>query len=239
MAHVTKGPDGSYAFTPERQALHDEIINRHLEGKTPAEGTPVYNVLGGGSAAGKSTFVNSDAGAALRDRNTVIVNADDIKADLPEYQQMFDAGDLNAANFVHEESSYLAARLQAASFENRLNVTLDGVGDGAPAKLRGKINTARGAGYQVRGHYVTVPTDVAVTRVNTRAAQTGRLVPEAVVRGNHAGVSRTLSETYRDFDSVDLFDTRTTLAPVMSWQNGSFTVHDGGLWDEFVAKGAS
>jgi predicted ABC-type ATPase len=240
MAHLTKGPDGTYRFTPERQALHDEIINRHLTGKTPTEGQPVYHVLGGGPAAGKSHYVASDAGVGLRDANTVMVNADDMKAELPEYQQMTADRNPTAASFVHEESSYLAARLQAASFENRLNVTLDGTGDSTPAKLRSKLATAKAAGYRVEGHYVTVPTDVAVQRANTRGAKTGRYVPESVVRGTHSGVSRALPEVYPEFDAVDLYDTRgSDLEHVMEWRDGSFTVHDSGLWDEFVAKGAT
>ncbi len=237
-AHLVQTPGGGYAFSPERQALHDEIINKHLAGKTPVD-EPVYNILGGGPAAGKSTMVNSDAGAKLRDKNTVMVNADDMKAELPEYQAMSAAKNPNAANFVHEESSYLAARLQAASFENRFNVTLDGTGNSQPAKLRGKITTAKAAGYRVEGHYVTVPTDLAVQRANARGAQTGRYVPESVVRSTHAGVSSALPQVYPDFDAVNLYDSRSnTLEHVMEWRDGSFTVHDSGLWDEFVAKGS-
>lgn len=240
MAHLIHDPDGTYRFTPERQALHDQIVNEALAGKTPAEGQPVYHVLGGGPAAGKSTYVDSDAGVRLRDDNTVMINADDVKTQLPEYQQMMAERNPNAANFAHEESSYLVARIQAAAFENRLNATLDGTGDNAPAKLRSKINAARAAGYRVEGHYVTVPTDVAVQRANARGAQTGRYVPESVIRGTHSGVSRTLPEVYSDFDAVDLYDTRgNSLEHVMSWRDGSFTVHDNGLWDEFVAKGAA
>ena len=236
-AHLVVGADGSVAFTPERQALHDKIVNDALAGKTPTD-DPVFHLLGGGPAAGKSTMVSGRPD--LADPNNVIVNSDDMKAELPEYQQMIAAKNPNAAWFAHEESSYLAGRVQAAAFENRLNITADGIGNGAPSKLQAKIGTARAAGYRVQGHYVTVPTDVAVHRANVRGAQTGRYVPETLVRGSHAGVSATLPQVYRDFDSVDLFDTRgSAMAHVMQWRDGSFTVHDQGLWDEFVAKGGS
>lgn len=237
-AHIIQRPDGTYGFSPERQALHDDIINSHLEGKVPSD-NPTYHVLGGGPAAGKSTFVDSDAGARLRDESSLLVNADDMKAELPEYSQMLRDGDPTAAHFTHEESSYLAKRLQAAGFENRLNVTLDGTGDSSSDKLRGKIATARNAGYRVEGHYVTVPTDVAVDRANARGERTGRVVPESVVRGTHSAVSRTAADTYSDFDAFDLYDTSgTELNHVLSYRDGSTTVNDQAAWDSFLAKGS-
>ena len=240
MGHLVAQPGGGYAFSPERQQLHDQIIADALAGKAPPEGQPVYHMLGGGPAAGKSTFVDGPGGAraGLKDPNMVTVNADDMKAKLPEYGQRIAAKDPSASSFVHEESSYLAARLQTAAFENRLNTTLDGTGDNNPNKLRGKITQARSAGYRVEGHYVTVPTDLAVQRAQTRAAQTGRHVPEPVIRGTHAGVSTALPQVAGDFDSVNLYDTRgSTLEHVMEATNGTMTIHDPGLWDEFVAKG--
>lgn len=233
-AHIVQHPDGSYGFTPERQALHDEIVNAHLQGKTPAD-EPVYNMLGGGPGSGKSTLVRQSP--TLQDPNTVVINPDDIKDSLPEYRG---TGGKNNTLFVHEESSYLGKRVQAAAFERRYNVTFDGVGDGSPPKLRGKVDAARAAGYRVNGQYVTIPTDVAIQRAELRGQQTGRYVPEPIITELHAGVSVSLPQTYQVFDSVDLFDNRGEgpLQHVMEWRDGTFTVHDPGLWDDFVAKGA-
>jgi predicted ABC-type ATPase len=244
-AHIVQRPDGTYGFTPERQALHDDIVTGALEGKTPSA-NPTYHVLGGGPASGKTEIVvNSPAGAKLRDPNGLMVNADDMKAELPEYSAMLRSGDTGAAHFTHEESSYLAKRLQAAGFENRLDVTLDGTGDSAPAKLRGKIARARAAGYRVEGHYATVPTDVAVSRAVARGERTGRVVPETYLRATHAAVSRTAAETYTDFDAFDLYDTSSgtlegarTSTHVMSYRDGSTTIHDQPAWDAFIAKGS-
>jgi predicted ABC-type ATPase len=235
--HLVRRADGTYGFSPERQALHDDIINRHLEGTEPSA-NPTYHVLGGGPAAGKSTFVDSAAGAALRDPRGLTVNPDDMKAELPDYTAMVRGGDRNAANFTHEESSYLAKRLQAAGFENRVNVTLDGTGDSSSDKLRSKIDAAHAAGYRVEGHYVTTDTATALARAETRGAQTGRHIPETYLRATHAAVSRTMVDVAPSFDALDLYDTSApTLNHVATQRGGTMTILDPAAWDTFVAKG--
>lgn len=244
--HIVERPDGTFGFTPERQALHDDIVNEALEGKTPSGGQPRYDVMGGGPAAGKSHFLRSEAGSHLEDGpHRVKIDSDKIKEQLPETTRMIAEGDRKWAEFSHEESSYVAKRVQAASFENRLDVTLDGTGDSEPGKLRGKIGAAKAAGYRVEGHYVTIDTDTAVTRAKVRAEEmeragiTGRVVPPAVVRHTHQVVSATATEVYTDFDAFDLYDTSAdSLSHVMTYRDGATSILNQGQWDQFVAKGS-
>jgi predicted ABC-type ATPase len=241
--HLVKRPDGTYGFSPERQALHDDIINRHLEGQVPSA-NPTYHVLGGGPAAGKSSYTRSEAGA--RTREGLQINADDMKAELPDYTAMIRSGDKNAANFTHEESSYLSKRLQAAGFENRFDVTLDGTGDSSPDKLRGKIDAAHAAGYRVEGHYMSKPTADAFEGAEARANDPnspdyGRHIPETYLRTTHAAVSRTVVEVAPSFDALDIYDTSGgpgSLLHVASQTGGTMTILDQAAWDRFVAKGS-
>lgn len=235
--HLVQGEDGSWRFTPERVELHQKIIADLLDAYEPQE-QPKYHVMGGGPAAGKSTIEKKlpeiSEGHAL-------LNADEIKEMLPEYGAMLEAGDSGAAGFVHEESSYLVKMVQAEAFARRLNVTLDGTGDSSAAAMRKKIKSAREAGYTVNGYYVTADTDEAVARAQARAAKTGRMVAETVIRHTHKAVSSIFEDLVGDFDRLVLMDTQhdgvngdgiiATKDP-----GGTLQVVDQDLYDRFLDK---
>ena len=241
-AHLVDNGDGTFRFSDERQALHDEIVRRELAGKQRVA-NPMFNIMGGGSASGKSTVQNGPLGQSLglsESPTNLLVNSDDLKMQVPEAAEMMAQRDTRWAAFAHEESSYLAKRVQAAGFEHGTNVTLDGTGDSSPDKLRGKINAARSHGYGVRGVYVTVPTEMAVERARIRG-QGGdmRVVDPVVVRSIHASVSQTFPAVARDFDSSVLYDTRGgqgDVREVYSWDGATETISDPVLWNEFLAK---
>jgi predicted ABC-type ATPase len=228
-------------FTPERQALHDEIIRRALEGVEPSE-HPRLVMMGGGPASGKTAMVASGA-VRLPDQH-VAIDADAIKAQLPEVAAMKAAGDDRWASKSHEESSYLATRLAKAAYETRRNVVLDGTGDSSLRKLSEKISHARSAGFHVEGNYITVHPDVAVERANERAQKTGRVVPESFIRDTHASISRVFPLAADQFDSVRIFDNNGAKgeAPTLigsSDHPGGFTVHDQDKYDTFLSHGGT
>jgi predicted ABC-type ATPase len=237
-SHLVKQPDGSYAFSPERQALHDEIIAKAMEGKQRVE-NPVFNVLGGGPATGKTNIVNSEMGAHLRDSNTTLMtNSDLMKEQLPEYAQMVADKNPAASAYVHEESSYLARRLQQAGFERGCNVTLDGTGDSSPSKLQATLANARAHGYSVHGTYVDVSVDTAIARAHSRGQRTGRFVPESVIRNTHSAVATSVRENYRTFDSLSVFNTDAGGTPekIFTWDGTSATLDNQTKWREFMSK---
>ena len=171
-------PDGTWA--PSRQALHDDIVDRLLEGYQP-EDTEVVHFLGGGPASGKSSLATPGGGRAA------VIDPDAIKAMLPEYQEMLAAGDSRAAAYVQEESSAVAAQARATAGDRGLSYVVDGTGDSSYAKMAGKVNAARAAGAaRVEADYLTIDTNEAIRRATVRAAATGRVVPEPVIRAIHA-----------------------------------------------------
>ncbi len=231
-----KTPDGKW--TPERQKLHDEIVAEHFKGKTPVENPTAY-MMGGGTAAGKSSILRS--GQVKPPDNRVDIDSDHIKSKLPEYQAMTKAGDRKAASFVHEESSYLAKRIQREASEGGYNTLLDGTGDSSTEKLRKKVEVMRAAGQKVVAHYVTVPTEVAIARARSRGERTGRFVPEAFVKNVHASVSKVVPDAVSQgmFDEFNLWDTSAGGTPVhvASAKGSNLSIKNRGLWDSFVAKG--
>ncbi len=231
--HLRQKPDGSYEFTPERQALHDKIVADAVSG-VPTSADPTYYVMGGGPAAGKSTMLKDSKVSIPSKDKAVQVNPDDVKEKLPEWDRM--QGDTNRAAYTHEESSYIAKRIQAAAFETNRDVVADGTGDSSVSSMSNKIKKARDANYRVVGNYATVPTQVAIDRANARGARTGRYVPESVIRGTHAGVSDVLPKIASQFDEINLFDTTGDLVLLASGKNGKFTVNDQDGYNAFLAK---
>jgi predicted ABC-type ATPase len=230
-----RAPDGAPLWDPVRARLHDEIVDRFVS-RVPRSEKPTYNMMGGGPASGKSTMEKKVFGEARG--QAVKIDPDEIKKLLPEYRDMVAAGDDNAAAFVHEESSYLGKRILKAAQERRQDIVFDGVGDGNPDSVLSRIATARANGYEVKGYYVTIPTDEAVARATARAARTGRVVPESTIRSQHAAVSRVLPEIAEEFDEVQLFDNTTTLKLIGEGSRGRFKVLDDEAYDSFLGKAA-
>lgn len=242
----SKGPDSIEQYLndddtlmPEREALHDEIIRKHLRGVVKPDGQPVFVMMGGGPAAGKSSILE-DGHFEVPDKfNAVHINADDVKREIPEYEEMVSRGDKDAAAYAHEESSALVKRVSGVAYENGYNTVLDGTGDNSVKSVEKKINEARAAGMKIVGCYVTCPTEDAVFRNEQRYIKTNRFVPPEVVRETHRGVSRILPQVAHLFDEVKLYDTTVKGKPVLiaeSTYGKPMKVLNQGLYDKFLAK---
>lgn len=221
-------PDGTW--TAERQALHDKIIAHFFQGKTPVD-DPVSYMMGGGPASGKSTLLS--LGLVNIPENSVLAAGDEIKAMLPEY----DNG--KQAPFVHEESSYLSKIIADKASDEGYNVILDGTGDGGIRSVSSKVEMMGGRGQEVVGIYVTVDTETAVQRSISRAKQTGRYMPESVLRENHRGVSAVFPWILSSavFDRVELYDTNgDTPKLIVKGTGNDIQILDQGAYNKFLDK---
>jgi len=138
-------------YTKERQALHEEIINKALtEDSKVTDGTkPVAVFLIGQPGAGKTTS-SKEVLANITDRGLVTINADDVKAKLTGYNG------INAGAF-HEESSDVAEKqLLPRALEGNHNLLLDAVGKDS-VKMNARADQLARAGYDV--HVINVTTE--------------------------------------------------------------------------------
>jgi len=157
-------------WTPERQALHDQIINDILEPGRPAPAgiEPEAVIMGGLPGSGKSSVLAERAGGGQFD-GYVHIDADVIKGMLPEYEGW------NAA-LLHDESSAIADEVVRRSIRNHMPIMYD-------ATLRTTRNAAavvdalESVGYNTRLIYVDIPIEESMRRVLSRfASGTGRYV---------------------------------------------------------------
>lgn len=224
-------------ISEERQRLHDEIVGRFLDGIPPSD-DPTFTLMGGGPAAGKSEILKQGGIDVPAEGDAAFIDSDKIKAMLPESETMDKEGDGRWAMFLHEESSYLAKRVIAAAMERSQDVVYDATGDSHVSSVRDRIQRARDNGYKVNGRYVTVDTNEAVRRAKKRGEETGRVVPEHVVRGTHIGVSKVWPQLEDHFDDVQLWDT-STRTPKMIYHDTNTTdpeIFDQPAYDAFLAK---
>lgn len=184
--------------------------------------------------------------AYLRGQPTVTIDADAIKTMLPEFPALREAGDANAAGWVHEESSDLSKDVMRAGFGGGHSVVLDGTGDSSIESLSKKLLAAKAKGLRVVGEYATVSVDEAIRRARQRAEthKDRGMVPESVIRHTHASVSLVLPQAIGRglFDEARVWDTETNgpgKPPKMiaEFREGKLTIHDDEAWKRFQAKG--
>ena len=244
-------------LTPERQKVHDEIVQAIFADKVPQKGKATMTMSGGGPASGKS-FIEKNVRQNFGDETCITVDPDKLKEMLPGYTDMAIESDA-AAGFYHEESSALAKRVYQYGLDNNINVVYDGTGDGSVNSVKKKIQAARDAGYAVNGEYVTVDVDGpngALARNQARYEngrkkfESGksdvppRLPKESHVKQIHAAVSDIIPEVANEFDEWKLWDNngeqgspRTLIATCK--RGGKVKVEPGqeGLMEKFLNKG--
>lgn len=224
-------------FTPERERLHEEIIEDFFKDAKPTD-KPVALMTGGGPASGKSVLTREGHVESLK--NAVTVDSDEIKKLLPEYKLGTKVKDPNAAAYAHEESSYLSKEIMRRAAESKRNVFLDGTGDSSIESLKKKTTALRLGGQTLRANYVTVDTAEAIRRNEARAAKTGRMVPNSFVSETHKNISKIFPQILEEnlFDEITLWDTNTPgkTIRVLTQRNGKIEIHDEELYRRFLDK---
>lgn len=206
-------------YTRERQALHEEIMNKYLseekiKAATPENGEkPKFIMFGGRGGSGKSWFTDPERKAGNGwdikfDENKFIkIDADEIKSFLKPPYEGWNAGE------VHEESSHIKKMIQAKAKELGLNIIIDGTMAWSPKgdsnKVRNEMLEFKEAGYSLEAHYMFVPVQESTKRAIFRFAHKnkdetsadygkydykGRLVPMDILLG--------MQDNEKSFDSV-------------------------------------
>lgn len=231
-------------LTPERQKLHQQIIDGLLDGIPKPKGQPTTTFLGGGPASGKSSITKDTTIETPDENQTVCIDSDKIKKLIPEYKEALANGAEDAADMVHAESSMIAWKALAIAQQEGYNCMMDGTGDGSVDDMLQSIREAKAAGHKVEGVYATCETDEAVRRAwerarNPESEDFGRKVPEAYIRKTHRSVSEILPKIASEFDSIRLYCTDAGKEPrlIATGGNGKgLTAKDSNLYDMFVQK---
>jgi predicted ABC-type ATPase len=224
-------------LTPERQALHDKIVE-HFVSQGKLQTGHVY-ILGGPPANGKTSLEESGFLPYPTDQ-IVGVNPDKIKEMLPEYKFLMDRKKRYSAAFVHEESSLISKKIINRSLAERKDFIIDGIGDGGLDVLAGKLSRYKAAGNRVVGNYVSLDTDLSVKLAEARGKKSGRYVPRSYLLEMNREISNLVPKLMEGdlFDELTLWDTNINGQPrkVASKKGRSADVHDATLYKNFLDK---
>jgi len=169
---------GAGPYSKTRAQLHKNVLS-DLHGRAginPAmpgqSAQPTFTILGGREASGKEWF----RGRAYDPAKALVLDADEIMAQLPEYEG-WNAPVVRAEAVELLESALNRARLMG------LNVVVDATlnsAEGAAAK----IASFRAANYRVELHYMFVPRQTAAERAVARFDTTNHYVPIESILAN-------------------------------------------------------
>jgi len=169
--------DANGVYTPERKALHKEIINKFKKDAVCiTKGKPIAILMGGSPASGKSSFVKKYRPYLLTP-NILKVDADEIRAQLPEYKGF------NATQ-THLETKDIVTTLIS---DRNIGVPcdFDMVYDGTMNNTKSYeplIDLLKKHNYQVYIIYITnVDKDTVWKRAKERYKKSGRFVPKGVI----------------------------------------------------------
>lgn len=234
--HRVRNPDGSLgAYTKERQALHDRIIENMLQGKGVHPGNAEAHFTAGGPASGKSGL--EKFGMIHLPHDVVNADPDTIRAQLPEYQALMKAGRSDASSLTHEEASAVAKQLTRVALARQHHILVDTVGDSEPGKFAGKIKDAQIAGHKVSVHYATNDVPVALERAKQRT----RAVPEDYLRRTHRDVSERFASEISKIPGIHLqvFDTNERPNRLIAEKlpgDDKLSIKDGERFNRFLRK---
>ena len=257
--------NGERIYSAERTKLHDDLVEEFLkkDGAIPVK-DPEVSVLGGGPASGKKAARKAEQeryaiGTGKSKRyNAAVIDVDDIRAKFPEYTniqtQQSDLIAKKAAEITHREASNLALRIVQEGQKRRLNIVVDGTGDGTYKELANKVRLYRKRGAKkVHANYVSIDTREAWARMIKRYRDPikdggRRWVPRKILYETHASVSRVLPEALDRglFDSVRVWDNNKPfpikaelIAVSKNGRRSGLTVakgEDRAMYQRFLAK---
>jgi hypothetical protein len=172
--------DENGEYTPERQALHDELVDQQLNGHADQE-EPHLTLTSGGTASGKSDAARK---AQEEMRDCVYVNTDEMRALLPEFSLVEGT---DKAGLLQEEAGDVRDQLLAGAVVSKMNVIWDAPGS---PRVADHLNEIQKRGYRVTIAYTHRPVEEAKAAAVYRAKHASnradrRVVPDTVIEDSH------------------------------------------------------
>lgn len=141
--------------------------------------------VGGGSCSGKST-IRQDIMDSY-DGDFILVDSDQLKEIIPEYNGLFLSYGIKTASIVHDESSEMAKRLTDKIIAECNNFLYDGTLKNTE-KYQILFDLLRKHNYKISLHIVDCDISLAIKRNKARAEVASRAVPDDIIRKSHRDI---------------------------------------------------
>ena len=229
---------------PERAALHEKIIAARFDHVPPvAPGEQKIAIMTmGGPASGKTTMLQG-----IDKRNFVQIDPDHIKDDIPEFVEGTNPAMTweGTAHCVHKESTYIGDVLQERAMRAGKHMVIDGTGADVDSFLA-TMQKLKARGYRIKLVMPDLDIETGLKRVHQRAQQSGRFVPDKVIRDAYEMVPRNFERLARQADEAKMFDARRPIPsadgktrPRLVWsldQKKGEQRHDKAFIEQFLAR---
>lgn len=272
--------DAEYEWDDSRRQLHERIIGAYLKKRKwdpeakggkgdyvldfdpeaedlPSQDAPQVVFSGGGYAAGKGGSLKILAARGEMPEDSFVLDPDQIKALLPEYEEALKKGDPQANLLVYREAWAIAQEIQARAQEKKLNIVVDGISDTSPDEMLQRWDAFRAMGYTGRAVYTDIPTEEAMRRAAHRAQNAEndsdrRMIPDVIMRAVHRDVAATVPALAQEVAarndglSIEVYDNNQGKDELGNFRppklfysvaDGKAQAQDEGLWAAFKRKG--
>lgn len=187
--------DGDY--TEARRIIQDKIIDSFINNDNAfvSNGKPTIVFLGGPPGSGKTKRLSY-----LFDKSKfVVINADDIKALLPEYKGV-------NAPLLHDESVDIASRLFEKALVQNKNILYDATLKSFDKGVK-KINLAKSMGYNVKLYGTNLDKKITLNNAVKRAIKSNRYVPIKHILDTTDKTNESVLKLSKYVDEYKIFDT--------------------------------
>ncbi|MEK5081107.1 zeta toxin family protein [Solibacillus sp. FSL W7-1436] len=198
--------NGIEGYNADRLNLHRKIIDKYTSEQR------VAILLGGGSGAGKSSAIQKFVLPVFLS-SFILIDSDDIKEQIPEYQLFKKMEVIDASDYVHEESSDLSKTLINYSIDNKRSFIYDGTMSKYD-KYNDLIDRLKQTEYEIHILFVDTDVEIAQERVAERFlsedGEIGRFVdPEIVIKTNQES-AETFFKLYKSVNGFTLINNNDT-----------------------------
>jgi predicted ABC-type ATPase len=219
--HYAKGPDGNVlrdpsgrpVYTPERQKKHREILDALFEGKQRSP-TPTAVFVMGPPASGKSS-TKRKRNELTRD-SVVHIDPDELRVQLPEFEEAVKKRVRNAGSITYEETQHLNNKAVDMAIDGKYDFVMDAAGGTSDKGIEWFAKTMqdlKGKGYNVQVFMHHTPDmDKLLIRNEGRGVRSGRFVPAATIQAAVQNIPKQMAayeplvDVFRVFDTSGLDD---------------------------------
>ncbi|KHF40636.1 zeta toxin family protein [Halalkalibacter okhensis] len=199
--------------------FHSDLIKRYTKkAQTAKKGQrPIAILIGGGTASGKSSLRKSVTPALIKSKNiqTIAIDPDDIKEQLPHYHKLKKHKPNHAAALVHKESRKICQKVLSELINQRKHLIYEET-MARTNKYMELVKSLKAANYEIYVYIVDVPLKTAKKRADQRAKLTGRHVPHSIIERTHKLVPRTFELIKEYCDEYRIYDTTKELRLIAS-----------------------
>jgi len=213
-ADIRELRDYSYhpMYFPQRQLLQDVLIANVVDKRLPQKSEPWIIYTAGPMGAGKTHTVKwmSHKGYFPLE-NIYIVDPDEFKKALPEWNGYVKRNPLTAGDMTHLESSLLVEISQEILLKRSCNMMIDGsLRDWEWHQHVFTSIKKRYPQYKIAILYVYADLDIVYKRIAKRAKETGRLVPQESVDAAYRQVPESIQKLTPYSDAIIHIDNSFT-----------------------------